>query len=51
MWNGRFQSKRLHPLFVLNRFGDRERRALRPGNVHGAEGREDVLKQSPVLAR
>ncbi len=32
MWNGRFQSKRLHPLFVLNRFGDLERCALRPGN-------------------
>ena len=49
VWNGRFQSKRLHPLFVFNRFGNRERCALRPGNVHGAEGREDVLK--PVLAR
>ncbi len=48
-WNGRFQSKRPHPLFVFNRFGDRERCALRPGNVHGAEGREDVLK--PVPAR
>ena len=49
MWNGHFQSKRLYPLFVFNRFGDRERCPLRPGNVHGAEGREDVLK--PVPAR
>ena len=33
MWNGRFRSKRLHPLF---RFGDPERCALRPGNIHSA---------------
>ncbi len=38
-----------HPLFVLNRFGHLERRSLRPGNVHSADGRENVLK--PVLAR
>ena len=44
-WNGHFQSKCLHPLFVFNQFGDLERCALRPGNVH----REDVLR--PVLAR
>ena len=48
-WNGHFQSKCLHPLFVFNQFGDLERCALRPGNVHSAEGWEDVLK--PVLAR
>ncbi len=36
-------------LFVLNRFGCFERRSLRPGNVHSADGRENVLK--PVLAR
>jgi hypothetical protein len=48
-WNGRFQSKCLHPLFVFNRFGDLERCALRPGNVHGADGWKDVLR--PVLAR
>ena len=44
MWNGRFRSKRLHPLFVFTRFGDPERCALRPGNVHSADGREYVLK-------
>jgi hypothetical protein len=49
VWNGHFQSKCLHPLFVFNQFGDLERCALRPGNVHSADGWEDVLK--PVLAR
>jgi len=48
-WNGHFRSKCLHPLFVFNQFGDLERCALRPGNVHSADGWEDVLK--PVLAR
>ena len=48
-WNGHFQKKCLHPLFVFNQFGDLERCALRPGNVHSADGWEDVLK--PVLAR
>jgi len=49
MWNGHFQSKCLHPLFVFNQFGDLERCVLRPGNVHSAEGWEDLLR--PVLAR
>jgi hypothetical protein len=48
-WNGHFQSKCLHPLFVFNQFGDLERCALRPGNVHSADGWEHVLR--PVLAR
>ena len=48
-WNGHFQSKCLHPLFVFNQFGDLERCVLRPGNVHSADGWEDVLR--PVLAR
>ena len=48
-WNGHFQSKCLHPLFVFNQYGDLERCALRPGNVHSADSWEDVLK--PVLAR
>jgi Transposase DDE domain group 1 len=38
-----------HPLFVFNQFGDLERSALRAGNVHSADGWEDVLK--PVVAR
>ena len=48
-WNGHFQSKCLHPLFVFNQFGDLEQCALRPGNVHSAEDWQDVL--CPVLAR
>ncbi len=48
-WNGHFQSKCLHPLFVFNQYGDLERCSLRPGNVHSADGWEDVLK--PVLSR
>jgi len=48
-WNGHFQSKCLHPVFVFNQFGDLERCALRPGNVHSADGWEDVLR--PLLAR
>ena len=34
---------------MFNQYGDLERCALRPGNVHSADGWEDVLK--PVLAR
>jgi hypothetical protein len=49
MWNGHFQSKCLHPLFVFNQFGDLERCVLRPGNVHSADGWAEVLK--PVLSR
>ncbi len=48
-WNGHFGCMCHHPLFVLNRFGHLEHRSLRPGNVHSADGRENVLK--PVLAR
>ena len=49
MWNGHFRSKCLHPLFVFNQFGDLERCALRPGNVHSTDGWEEVLR--PVLSR
>jgi hypothetical protein len=38
-----------HALFVFNQFGDLERCALRAGNVHSADGWDDVLK--PVMAR
>jgi hypothetical protein len=37
-----------HPLLVFNQFGDLERCALRAGNVHSADGWDDVLK--PVVA-
>lgn len=49
MWNGHFGCTCYHPLFVFNQFGDLERCALRPGNVHSADGWEQVLK--PVVAR
>ena len=38
-----------HPLFVFNQFGDVERCALRPGNVHSAAGWRAVLE--PEIAR
>ena len=38
-----------YPLFVFNQFGDLERCALRPGNVHSADGWDGVLK--PVVVR
>ena len=49
MWNGHYDCTCYHPLFVFNQFGDLERCALRPGNVHSADGWKNVLK--PVVAR
>jgi hypothetical protein len=49
VWNGHFVCTCYHPFFVFNQFGDLERCALRPGNVHSADGWEAVLK--PVVAR
>jgi Transposase DDE domain group 1 len=48
-WNGHFRCTCYHPLFLFNQFGDLARCALRPGNVHSAEGWRDVLE--PVIAR
>ena len=48
-WNGHFGCTCYHPLFVFNQFGDLERCALRPSNVHSAEGWRSVLL--PVIAR
>jgi hypothetical protein len=48
-WNGHFRRTCYHPLFVFNQFGDLERCALRPGNVHSAKGWREVLL--PVIAR
>jgi len=48
-YNGHFACTCYHPLFVFNQFGDLERCALRPGNVHSADGWRDVLE--PVVAR
>lgn len=43
VWNGHYGCTCYHPLFVFNQFGDLERCALRPGNVHSADGWESVL--------
>jgi hypothetical protein len=48
-YNGHFGCTCYHPLFVFNQFGDLERCALRPGNVHSADGWPEVL--GPVVAR
>jgi hypothetical protein len=48
-YNGHFGCTCYHPLFVLNQLGDVERCALRPGNVHSADGWRAVLE--PVIAR
>src|ERR1700720_4378964 len=48
-YNGHFGCTCYHPLFVFNQLGDLERCALRPGNVHSADGWRDVLE--PVVLR
>jgi len=48
-YNGHFECTCYHPIFVFNQDGDLERCALRPGNVHSADGWRDVL--DPVVAR
>ncbi len=42
-YNGYFESVCYHPLFLFNRQGDCLAAKLRPGNVHSAEGWEEVL--------
>ena len=49
VWNGHYACTCYHPLFLFNQFGDLERCALRPGDVHSADGWKDVL--DPVVAR
>jgi hypothetical protein len=48
-WNGHFGCSCYHPLFIFNQLSDLERCALRPGNVHSAEGWRSALE--PVIAR
>ncbi|MEX2127418.1 MAG: IS1380 family transposase [Xanthobacteraceae bacterium] len=48
-YNGHFGCTCYHPLFVFNQFSDLERCALRPGNVHSADGWRPTLE--PVVAR
>ena len=47
--NGHFACTCYHPLFLFNQFGDLERCALRPGNVHSAHEWRNVLE--PVVER
>lgn len=42
-YNGHFESTCYHPLLLFNRQGDCVAAKLRPGNVHSAEGWEDML--------
>jgi Transposase DDE domain group 1 len=42
-YNGHFESICYHPLLLFNGEGDSLAAKLRPGNVHGAEGREELL--------
>src|SRR2546428_2682240 len=42
-YNGHFESTCFHPLLLFNREGDCLGAKLRPGNVHSAEGWEEVL--------
>src|ERR687885_1826972 len=48
-YNGHFGCTCYHPLFIFNQFGDVERCALRPGNVHSADSWRAMLE--PVIAR
>jgi len=42
-YNGHFESTCYHPLLLFNREGDCLAATLRPGNVHSAEGWEELL--------
>ena len=48
-WSGHFDCTCYHPNFLFNQFGMLERCALRNGNVHSADGWQEVL--DPVIAR
>ena len=46
-YNGHFECVCFHPLFLFNQFGDCEGATLRPGNVHSADGWQELLE--PVV--
>ncbi len=48
-YNGHFESICYHPLFVFKTEGDCLAAKLRPGNVHSAEGWDEILL--PILDR
>jgi hypothetical protein len=43
-YNGHFESTCYHPLLLFNREGDCVAAKLRPGNVHSADGWEELLR-------
>ena len=43
-YNGHFECVCYHPLFLFNQFGDCEGATLRPGNVHSADGWQELLE-------
>ena len=43
-YNGHFECVCYHPLFLFNQFGDWEAATLRPGNVHSADGWQELLE-------
>ena len=52
VWNGHYACNCYQPLFVFNQFGDLERCALRPGNVHSvtkARFRASISGLTPAL--
>jgi len=42
-YNGHFESTCFHPLLLFDRAGDCLAAKLRPGNLHSAEGSEELL--------
>ena len=48
-YNGHFECMCYHPLFCFNQFGDCEGAALRPGNVHSADGWKGFIE--PIVER
>lgn len=48
-YNGHFEAVCYHPLFVFNQVGDCLAATLRPGNVHSADGWEQILL--PIIER
>ena len=50
-YNGHFGCTCYHPLFIFNQFGDLERCALRPGNVHSADGWRSLRNVSLLTNR
>ena len=46
-YNGHFECVCYHPLFLFNQFGDCEGATLRSGNVHSADGWQELLE--PVV--